>query len=489
MNDNVQKSNIGLIGLAVMGENLIMNMERNGYRVSVFNRTYDKVEKFLSGRGEGLNLYGAETLEELVESLEKPRMVMMMIKAGQPIDDMIEQLTPLLDKGDILIDGGNSNFEDSVRRMEYLEQQGFRYVGMGVSGGEEGALWGPSLMPGGTESAWEVIKPIFQDIAAKVGDDNYPCCQWIGGGGAGHYVKMVHNGIEYGDMQLIAEAYHIMHTGLGMDSDEIGDVFEEWNKGDLDSYLIEITANIFHFKDEDGEPLIERIMDKAGQKGTGKWTVVDSLDAGIPLTLIAEAVFSRFLSAQKAERVKASTILRGPDGTMDLEDKEAFVKDIGAALYCAKLISYAQGFALMHQTSENRGWNLQLGNLAMIWRGGCIIRSRFLDKINEAYVNNPELPNLLLDKYFHEQIESPQGSWRRVVAEASLSGIPVPAMASALSYYDGYRTADMPQNLVQAQRDYFGAHTYERKDKDAGVFFHTNWTGVGGETSSETYNA
>ncbi|PWD98733.1 decarboxylating NADP(+)-dependent phosphogluconate dehydrogenase [Marinilabilia rubra] len=479
-------SDIGLIGLAVMGENLVLNMESKGFQVSVFNRTTEKVDNFINGRADGKNIKGTHSLEELVQSLERPRKVMMMIKAGGAVDKLIDSLVPLLEPGDIIIDGGNTHFPDTTRRTEYVESKGLLYIGTGVSGGEEGALLGPSIMPGGSPRAWPAVKPIFQSIAAKV-EDGTPCCDWVGEKGAGHFVKMVHNGIEYGDMQIINEAYHIMKELPGMTADEMHDVFKEWNEGPLDSYLIEITRDILAFKDEDGEPLVEKILDTAGQKGTGKWTGISALDLGIPLTLIGEAVFSRCLSAIKDERVEASKVLSGPKPEFS-GDRKAFLEDLHDAVYASKIISYAQGYALMAAAADEHGWNLNYGGIALMWRGGCIIRSVFLSKIKEAYDNKPDLTNLLLDPFFKEVIENAQGGWRRVVAKAIENGIPTPAFATALNYYDGYRHNRLPANLLQAQRDYFGAHTYERLDKPRGEFFHTNWTGRGGTTSSSTYN-
>ncbi|MFW6267617.1 MAG: decarboxylating NADP(+)-dependent phosphogluconate dehydrogenase [Marinilabiliaceae bacterium] len=479
-------SDIGLIGLAVMGENLVLNMESKGFKVSVFNRSTEKVDNFINGRAKEKNIEGTHSLEELVKSLKRPRKVMMMIKAGPAVDKLIDSLIPLLEEGDIIIDGGNTHFPDTTQRTEYVESKGLLYIGTGVSGGEEGALLGPSIMPGGSPKAWPEVKPIFQSIAAKV-EDGTPCCDWVGEKGAGHFVKMVHNGIEYGDMQIINEAYHIMKEMLGMTADEMHEVFKEWNKGPLDSYLIEITRDILAYKDEDGEPLVEKILDTAGQKGTGKWTGITALDLGIPLTLIGEAVFSRCLSAQKEERVTASKLLSGPKPNFS-GDQEAFLKDLHDAVYASKLISYAQGYTLMAEAAKEYGWDLNYGGIALMWRGGCIIRSRFLGKIKEAYDNNPELTNLLLDPFFKEVVEKAQAGWRRVVAKTVENGIPAPAFASALNYYDGYRHERLPANLLQAQRDYFGAHTYERLDQPRGEFFHTNWTGRGGTTASSTYN-
>ncbi len=478
-------ADIGLIGLAVMGENLVLNMESKGYTVAVFNRTVAKVDKFIEGRGAGKNFIGAHSIEELVKSLERPRKVMLLVKAGQAVDDFIEKIMPHLEPGDIIIDGGNTHFPDTNRRTEYVESKGFLFIGTGVSGGEEGALLGPSIMPGGSKAAWEHVKPIFQSISAKV-EDGSPCCDWVGENGAGHFVKMVHNGIEYGDMQLICEAYQIMKDYLGMSYDEMHEVFKEWNEGELDSYLIEITRDILGFRDEDGEPIVEKILDKAGQKGTGKWTGVAALDLGIPLTLIGEAVFARCLSAIKDERVEASKILSGPEPKFE-GDKKAFLNDLKNALFASKMVSYAQGYALMSAAAEEYGWDLNYGGIALMWRGGCIIRSVFLNKIKEAFDNDPKLKNLLLDPFFKEKIEGSQASWRRVVASAVSNGIPIPALTTALSYFDGYRSEKLPANLLQAQRDYFGAHMYERVDKPRGEFFHTNWTGRGGDTASSTY--
>ena len=482
-----QTADIGLIGLAVMGENLVLNMESKGYTVAVFNRTVEKVDKFVDGRGKGKNIIGTHSIEEFVKSIEKPRKIILLVKAGKAVDAFIEMLIPHLDKGDIIIDGGNTHFPDTNRRTEYVESKGLLYIGTGVSGGEEGALKGPSIMPGGSKAAWNHVKPIFQDIAAKV-DDGSPCCDWVGENGAGHFVKMVHNGIEYGDMQLICEAYYIMKELLKMSADEMHAVFSDWNNSELDSYLIEITRDILAFKDEDGEPLVERILDTAGQKGTGKWTGIAALDHGVPLTLIGEAVFARCLSAQKEERVKASKILSGSMMSFT-GDKKDFIEKIKKALYASKIVSYAQGYVLMKVAAKEFGWNLNYGGIALMWRGGCIIRSIFLGKIKEAFDKNPDLENLLLDPYFKDIVISAQDGWREVVSTAALNGIPVPAFSTALAYYDGYRSERLPANLLQAQRDYFGAHTYERTDKPRGEFFHTNWTGRGGDTSSSTYNA
>lgn len=461
-------------------------MESKGYTVAVFNRTVEKVNDFIAGRGKDKNFIGAQTLEEFIASIERPRKVMLLVKAGKPVDDFIDKLIPLLDKGDIIIDGGNSHFPDTVRRTKYVESKGLLYVGSGVSGGEEGALKGPSLMPGGSTEAWPQIKEIFQAVAAKV-DGGVPCCDWVGEDGAGHFVKMVHNGIEYGDMQIINEAYHLMKDLLGMDAFEQHKIFKKWNEGVLDSYLIEITRDILAYEDEDGSPLVEKILDTAGQKGTGKWTAVTALDLGIPLTLIGESVFSRCLSAQKNLRVKASKTLIGkrPDFK---GDKELFVKDLENAIYGAKIISYAQGYDLMMEAAKEFKWNLNYGGIALMWRGGCIIRSRFLEDIKKAFDKNPKLENLLLDPFFTEAVQSAEESWRRVCATALMNGVPVPALSSALAYFDGFRSERLPANLLQAQRDYFGAHQYERLDKPRGDFFHTDWTGHGGSTASSTYD-
>jgi len=484
-------ADIGMIGLAVMGENLALNMENKGFAVAVYNRTVPLieegvVERFINGRGKGKNFIGSADLPSFIKSIKAPRKIMMMVKAGKPVDELIEQLIPFLDKGDILIDGGNSHFPDTNRRTKLIEQNGMLYIGTGVSGGEEGALNGPSIMPGGSKAAWEHVKPIFQAIAAKV-ENGVPCCDWVGENGAGHFVKMVHNGIEYGDMQLICEAYQIMKDLLGMSAFEMHEVFKDWNTGDLDSYLIEITRDILAFKDTDGNALVDKIVDTAGQKGTGKWTGIVALDLGVPLTLIGESVFSRCLSAIKNERVLASKILKGPKAQYS-GDKKKFIEDIKKALFASKIVSYAQGYLLMREAAKEYGWNLNYGGIAMMWRGGCIIRSAFLDKIKEAFDKNPNLSNLLLDPYFTAKIADAQAGWRNVIATAMVNGIPVPALATALNYFDGYRTERLPANLLQAQRDYFGAHTYERTDKPRGEFFHTNWTGAGGTTSSSTYN-
>jgi len=482
----MSKSDIGIIGLAVMGENLAMNMESKGFSVSVFNRTTDKVNNFINSRAKGLNITGTYTLNEFVDSLKSPKKIMLMVKAGAPVDENIEVLIPLLSKGDIIIDGGNSHFTDTVRRTVYVESKGLLFIGTGVSGGEEGALKGPSIMPGGSKAAWSHVEPIFKAVAAKV--DGEPCCDWVGNDGAGHFVKMVHNGIEYGDMQLICEAYFLMKEYLGMSTDEMHEVFKEWNNSVLDSYLIEITRDILAFKDSDGSPVVEKILDTAGQKGTGKWTSVTSLDEGVPLTLISEAVYARCLSALKEERVKASSILNGPKRSLEFDgDRDAFIEDIKQALFASKIVSYAQGFALMRACSDTYNWNLNYGSIAMMWRGGCIIRSSFLSDIKKAFETNHALVNLMLDSFFRDALTNAQDGWRRVCSAALLNGIPIPAFAGALTYYDGYRASRLPANLLQAQRDYFGAHTYERIDKP-GERFHTNWTGEGGSTASTSYN-
>ena len=483
---NTGKADLGLIGLAVMGQNLVLNMNDHGFTIAVFNRTVSKVDAFLNGEAKGTKIIGAHSIEEFVKTLKRPRRVMMLVKAGPAVDKFIELLLPLLEPGDIIIDGGNSHFPDTIRRAKYVESKGLLYIGTGVSGGEEGARRGPSIMPGGSAAAWEHVKPIFQAVSAKT--DGEPCCDWVGGDGAGHYVKMVHNGIEYGDMQLICEAYQLMKEALGMSGEEMHQTFAEWNKGRLDSYLIEISRDILGFKDTDGSPIVEKILDTAGQKGTGKWTSVASLDQGIPLTMVTEAVLARALSAIKDERVAASKAIKGPVAAFD-GDKRQFVKDLEAALYAAKIISYAQGYMLLRSAAEEYHWDLKMGEIALMWRGGCIIRSVFLGKIKEAFDKNPSLSNLLLDGYFKEQIEGAQEAWRRVIAKAVQLGIPVPCMTSALTFFDGYRRERLPANLLQAQRDYFGAHTYERIDQPRGKFFHTNWTGRGGNITSTEYNA
>ncbi len=481
-------ADIGLIGLAVMGENLVLNMESHGNTVAVFNRTTSKVDHFVNGRGKGKKVVGCETVGELVKALKRPRKIMIMVKAGPPVDEVIDELVPLLDPGDILIDGGNTHYPDTTRRTRDLKAKGLLFVGTGVSGGEEGALKGPSIMPGGNPEAWPHVKPIFQAIAAKVADGT-PCCDWVGPEGAGHYVKMVHNGIEYGDMQLICEAYQLMRVLLGLEPEAMHEIFARWNTGVLDSYLIEITRDILGFKDaESGKPMVDLILDTAGQKGTGKWTVNSSLDLGVPLTLIAEAVFARCLSAQKEERVAASKVLKDSTSSKIEGDPKAFIDDIEMALYASKIISYAQGYALMNAMGKESGWQFNNGGVALMWRGGCIIRSAFLGKIKEAFDRDPKLTNLLLDPYFNSAIQKAQAGWRRVSAAAVTYGVPIPAMISALSYFDGYRCERLPANLLQAQRDYFGAHTYERIDRPRGQFSHTNWTGRGGTTSSTSYN-
>jgi 6-phosphogluconate dehydrogenase len=483
----MKKADIGLVGLAVMGENLVLNMESKGFTVAVFNRTVEKVDAFVNGRGAGKNLIGCHSIEELCARLERPRKVMCMIKAGNAVDAFIESVLPYLEKGDILIDGGNSHYPDTIRRTQYVESRGLLYIGAGVSGGEEGALKGPSIMPGGSPAAWEAVKPIFQKISAHT-ETGEPCCDWVGENGAGHFVKMVHNGIEYGDMQMICETYQMMKEGLGMSNEEMCAVFEKWNTGDLNSYLIEITRDILAYKTEDGEAVIDWILDAAGQKGTGKWTAVSALDFGQPLTLIGEAVFARCLSALKEERTEASQVLRGPSAGFK-GDKSAMIEDLRQALYASKIVSYAQGYQLMRAAAGEYGWQLNNGGIALMWRGGCIIRSVFLGKIKEAFDTNTGLVNLLLDPFFKTAVERAQAGWRRAVCTAVELGIPMPAISAALAYYDGYRTARLPANLLQAQRDYFGAHTYERIDRPRGEFFHTNWTGRGGATSASTYSA
>jgi 6-phosphogluconate dehydrogenase len=485
-------ADIAVIGLAVMGQNLILNMNDHGFTVVAYNRTTSKVDDFLANEAKGTKVQGAHSIQEMVAKLKRPRRVMCMVKAGAAVDEFISQIVPLLEPGDIIIDGGNSLYGDSDRRVKDLEAKGLLYIGTGVSGGEEGARFGPSIMPGGSPKAWPFVKDIFQGISAKV-DGNVPCCDWVGNGGSGHYVKMVHNGIEYGDMQLICEAYSLMRDGLGMPADEIAAVFKEWNAGELDSFLIEITANIMAKKDEDGSPLVDKILDTAGQKGTGKWTVIDSANLAQPVTLIAEAVFARCVSSMKEERVKAARKLKGPRPAMAQankpEAKKALIEDIKSALYASKIVSYAQGYMLLRAAAKEYKWDLNYGGIALMWRGGCIIRSRFLGKIKEAFDKNPKLTNLLLDDYFRGEIKKSQKGWRNVVALAVKKGIPVPAFGTALSFFDGYRNPRLPANLLQAQRDYFGAHTYERVDKERGQFFHTNWTGTGGRVSSSTYNA
>ena len=481
----MENADIGLIGLAVMGQNLVLNMADHGYRVAVFNRTTSKVDEFIEGPAQGKNIIGTHSLEALVASLEKPRKVMLMVKAGEVVDRFIDALVPLLEPGDVIIDGGNSYYPDSTRRTVYLKEKGLRFIGTGISGGEEGARHGPSIMPGGDPEAWPLVKDIFQSIAAKV--DGEPCCQWVGQDGAGHFVKMVHNGIEYGDMQLICEAYALMENALGLSYQRMHDVFSQWNTSVLDSYLIDITADILAMSDEDGEPLVKKILDTAGQKGTGKWTGINALDLGVPLTLIGEAVFARVLSSLKDERVRASAILGPrPDNTVTGSEEEN-IAALHDALYASKIISYAQGFMLMSEAAKEQGWDLNYGEIALMWRGGCIIRSAFLGNIKMAYDSNPQLENLALDAFFVDALKSAESGWRKAVMLAVANGIPAPAFASALSYFDGYRSARLPANLLQAQRDYFGAHTYERVDKARGEFFHTDWTGHGGNVASTTY--
>jgi 6-phosphogluconate dehydrogenase len=487
-----KQADIGLIGLAVMGQNLALNMADHGFTVAVYNRTTEKVDRMLAGPAQGKPVIGTHSISEFVAALRRPRRIVLMVKAGPVVDAFIEQLLPHLEKGDVVIDGGNSHFPDTERRVRELEEKGLLFVGTGVSGGEEGARNGPSIMPGGSREAWPLVKDVLQAIAAKTPDGN-PCCNWVGDGGAGHYVKMVHNGIEYGDMQMISEAYHLMKEGLGMTAAEMHKVFAAWNRTELDSFLVEITANIMETPDEDGTPLLEKILDAAGQKGTGKWTAISALDLGMPVTLIGEAVFARALSAIKDERVAASKRLPGPvpgsayaafDG-----DRGAFVEDIRKALLASKIVSYAQGFMLMRAAAAEHGWSIDYGAVADMWRGGCIIRSVFLGDIQSAFAATPDLENLVLADYFAQTLEACQSSWRTVVSRAALMGIPVPAMSTALAFYDGYRSERLPANLIQAQRDYFGAHTYERVDKPRGEFFHTNWTGTGGDVASTTYNA
>lgn len=483
--ETVANADIGLVGLAVMGQNLVLNMDEKGFKVAVYNRTTSKVDDFLEGPAKGTNVIGCHDLKSFVTSLKRPRRIMLMVKAGPVVDSFIDQIIPYLETGDIIIDGGNSLYNDSDRRTYELHQKGILFVGSGVSGGEEGARNGPSIMPGGNHAAWPAVKPIFQAIAAHV--DGEPCCDWVGNDGAGHYVKMVHNGIEYGDMQLICEAYQLMREGLGMSGDEIQSVFAEWNEGVLDSYLIEITRDILTVKEDDGSLLIDHILDTAGQKGTGKWTGMNALDLGIPLTLIGEAVFARCLSARKDERVQASTVL--PQSAAEFTgDKAEMVNAIRDALYASKIISYAQGYMLMREAAETYGWELNYGGIALMWRGGCIIRSQFLANIREAFDRKPDLQNLLLDEFFIEAIGNALPGWRKAVGLAISLGVPAPTFSSALSFYDGYRSERLPANLLQAQRDYFGAHTYERLDKPRGEFFHTNWTGRGGDVSATNYD-
>ena len=484
--ETTPQADIGVIGLAVMGQNLVLNMNDHGFTVAVFNRTVSKVDDFLANEAQDTHIIGSHSVEELVGHLKSPRRIMLMIKAGEAVDAAIDELIPFLSPGDIIIDGGNTLFTDTIRRETYVTAKGFLYVGTGVSGGEEGARKGPSIMPGGSEDAWPAVKDIFQSISAKVEGD-IPCCEWVGQGGSGHYVKMVHNGIEYGDMQLIGEAYQLLKQYVGLSADEMAAIFTEWNAGELDSYLIEITAQILGYKDEDGLPLVDKILDVAGQKGTGKWTVINAAELGQPLTLISEAVFARCFSAFKDQRVIAAQTLKGPHGSLN-GDRALFIEKIRQALYASKIVSYAQGYMVMQAAAEEYGWDLNYGGIALMWRGGCIIRSRFLGKIKEAFDHNASLSNLLLDPFFSDALAQCQNSWRDVIAAAVQAGIPVPAFSSALAFYDGFRTENLPANLLQAQRDYFGAHTYERTDKPRGEFFHTNWTGTGGNTSSSVYS-
>jgi 6-phosphogluconate dehydrogenase len=479
---------IGLIGLAVMGQNLVLNMNDHGYKVAVFNRTVSKVDDFIENEAAGTHVVGAHSIEEMCGLLKKPRRVMIMVKAGEVVDQTIEQVLPYLEKGDILIDGGNSLYTDSTRRTKDLAAKGILFIGTGVSGGEEGARFGPSIMPGGNKEAWPHVKGIFQAIAAKV-EDGTPCCDWVGEDGAGHYVKMVHNGIEYGDMQLIGEAYQLLKDGLGLTADELSEVFAEWNRGELDSFLIDISTTIFAKKDDDGQPMVDKILDAAGQKGTGKWTAISALDLGQPVTLIGESVFARCLSALKSERVAAAKVLKGPRKRKVVTGKKEFVEEVRLALYCSKIVSYAQGYMLLRAAEKDQGWNLNMGGVALMWRGGCIIRSIFLGDIKAAFDRDPKLQNLLLDKFFSTAMNKYHPSWRRAIIYGTRIGVPMPAFSTALAFYDGYRTARLPANLLQAQRDFFGAHTYERVDKPRGEFFHTNWTGRGGRVSSSTYNA
>ncbi|MCB0965578.1 MAG: decarboxylating NADP(+)-dependent phosphogluconate dehydrogenase [Ilumatobacter sp.] len=475
------RADIGLIGLAVMGQNLVLNMSDHGFTVAVYNRTASVTDEFVSGRGQRDTIVGCGTLDELVASLKPPRRVMMMVQAGAAVDAVIDHLSALLDPGDIIIDGGNSLYTDSIRRTAEVEGRGLRYIGTGVSGGEEGARHGPSIMPGGSAAAWRFVEPIFQAVAAKTADGT-PCCDWVGADGAGHYVKMVHNGIEYGDMQVTAEAYALMKAA-GMGHSQMSGTFRTWGDGVLDSYLVDITADILAFTDDDGEPLVERILDAAGQKGTGKWMVISSMELGQPVTLVAEAVYARIVSSLKDQRVRASSVLAGPDGL----GIDVSVDDIHDALYASKIVSYAQGFMLLRAAAEEHGWELDLGRIASLWREGCIIRARFLDDITAAYERDPDLENLLLDPFFAEAVNAAQAGWRRVVAAAVAGGIAVPAYSAALAFYDGYRSEHLPANLIQAQRDYFGAHTYERVDRPRGEVFHTNWTGRGGDTTARAY--
>ncbi|HXE10076.1 MAG TPA: decarboxylating NADP(+)-dependent phosphogluconate dehydrogenase [Verrucomicrobiae bacterium] len=480
-------ADIAVIGLAVMGQNLILNMNDHGFVVTAFNRTLSKVDDFLIGEAKDTKIIGAHSVEEMIITLKRPRRIMLMVKAGDPVDATIAQILPHLEAGDIIIDGGNSLFTDTERRLKEVGEKGVLYVGAGVSGGEDGARHGPSIMPGGSPEAWPHIKDVFQTIAAKAPDGS-PCCDWVGEGGAGHYVKMVHNGIEYGDMQLIGEAYHLLGSYLGMSAGDMSKVFADWNKGELDSFLIQISAEILAYKDENGQPLVDHILDAAGQKGTGKWTVMNAAELGQPVTLISEALFARFLSALKEERTAASAVLQTKDSTYD-GDSNDFTAQLGKALYAAKIVSYTQGYMLMHAAAAEYGWQLNYGGIAQMWSGGCIIRSRFLSDIRKSYADQSDLTNLLLAPFFAEAIVSHQDAWRNIVAASVQAGIPVPAMSSALAFYDGYRSDRLPANLLQAQRDYFGAHTYERTDKPRGEFFHTDWTGHGGSASSSSYNA
>lgn len=486
MSSDIAEADIAVIGLAVMGQNLILNMNDHGFKVVAFNRTVSKVDDFLNNEAAGTEITGAHSIKEVVSQLKRPRRVMLMVKAGEAVDATIEQLLPHLETGDIIIDGGNSLYSDTERRMHYVESKGLLYIGTGVSGGEEGARLGPSIMPGGSPTAWPHVQDIFQTIAAKA-DDGTSCCDWVGEGGAGHYVKMVHNGIEYGDMQLIAESYQLLKDRLDMSAPDMAKVFAEWNQGELDSFLIQITSEILAYKDENGQPLVDKILDTAGQKGTGKWTVISAAESGQPVSLITEAVYARSISALKEERLQAANILKGPAKSTAV-DKE-FISKIQQALYASKIVSYAQGYMLMRAAAKEQGWNLNYGGIAQMWRGGCIIRSRFLGDIKAAFDKNPNLTNLLLDDFFAAAVDKAQSAWRDVIADAVQSGIPVPAMSSALAFYDSYRSDQLPANLIQAQRDYFGAHTYERVDRPRGEFTHTNWTGTGGTTSSSTYNA
>ncbi len=481
------QADIGLIGLAVMGQNLVLNMNDHGYTVAVFNRTVEKVDAFLQDTAKGTNVIGTHNLKEFFSALKRPRKVMMMVKAGQAVDDLIEECLPFLEKGDIIIDGGNSHYPDSERRMQSLEAKGILFVGSGISGGEEGARHGPSIMPGGNAKAWPFIKDIFQTISAKASEDGLACCEWIGEGGAGHYVKMVHNGIEYGDMQLICEAYQILKDGIGCSIDEIKEIFLSWNQGVLSSYLIEIAGIVFGHKDIDGSPLVDKILDVAGQKGTGKWTGVSALELGLPVTLIGEAVFARCLSSLKEERVAASKAFPSRKSSI-VSDKKQLIEDVMQALYASKIISYAQGFMLIRAAAKENNWHLDYGSIALIWRAGCIIRSRFLNDIKVAFVKNPNLDNLLFADFFKEAILTAEAGWRRAVIFSISSGIPTPCFSTALAYFDGYRSEKLPANVLQALRDFFGAHTYERVDQPRGKFFHTNWTGSGGNITAGSYN-